>query len=201
MTIAIEDEARLKQLGYKQELFRALNSFSNFGIAFTILSEPMSVLPLMYLGLLSGGPQAMLINWPIISVLAACSAASMSEIISSYPTSGGLYYWAASLAGPKLAPFASFMTGYFNSLGLAGLATGTAYAFGQFFANVLVLSGVIEFDTMTSKVITMVAGWVALIMAGILCSMRSKVLNSMGQVSFWFNLLGLAVIVISVVAS
>ncbi|KAJ3107097.1 hypothetical protein HK100_003641, partial [Physocladia obscura] len=126
------DESRLKELGYRQELFRALNAFANFGIAFTILSEPMSVLPLIYLGLGAGGPQGMLITWssdqcfrPIISVLSAFVAASMSEIVSSYPTSGGLYYWSASLSGPMWAPYISYMTGYFNFLGLSGLCSGT----------------------------------------------------------------------------
>ncbi|KAF5945526.1 hypothetical protein HYC85_015754 [Camellia sinensis] len=40
---------------------------------------------------------------------------SMAEICSSYPTSGGLYYWSAKLAGPKWAPFASWITGWFDA--------------------------------------------------------------------------------------
>ncbi|KAJ3312970.1 hypothetical protein HDU76_002749, partial [Blyttiomyces sp. JEL0837] len=90
--MTVNDEQRLNQLGYRQELFRALNAFANFGIAFTILSEPMSVLPLLGSGLLGGGPMGMLITWPVISFFSMLVAASMSEIVSSYPTSGGLYY-------------------------------------------------------------------------------------------------------------
>ncbi|KAJ3139373.1 hypothetical protein HK100_011778 [Physocladia obscura] len=125
----------------------------------------MSVLPLIYLGLGAGGPQGMLITWPIISILSAFVAASMSEIVSSYPTSGGLYYWSASLSGPKWAPYISYMTGYFNFLGLSGLCSGTAFAFGQFFVNCFTAqeNPLFESGTMISKGITVVAGIVGLV--------------------------------------
>uniref|UniRef100_A0A0D3DA65 Amino acid permease/ SLC12A domain-containing protein n=1 Tax=Brassica oleracea var. oleracea TaxID=109376 RepID=A0A0D3DA65_BRAOL len=41
-----------------------------------------------------------------------CVGLSMAEICSSYPTSGGLYYWSAMLAGPRWAPLASWLTGW-----------------------------------------------------------------------------------------
>jgi amino acid transporter len=68
-----------------------------------------------------------MITWPLISFFSLLTALSMSEIVSAYPTSGGLYYWSASLAGPKYAPFASFVTGYFNFFGLTGLISGTFF--------------------------------------------------------------------------
>ncbi|KAJ3100012.1 hypothetical protein HDU97_002619 [Phlyctochytrium planicorne] len=203
-----DDVKRLKQLGYKQELARGLYVFSNFGITFTILSEPLSVLPLMYLGLLAGGPQGMLVTWPIITVLTLFPASSMSEIISSYPTSGGLYYWAASLAGPKWAPFASYMTGYFNSLGLVGLCSGSAYAFGQFFTNILSLAGVESMDTaivgesaFAPKIVTLVAAWASLALGAGLAVMPSRKLDWIGKASFWFNVAGLFGIVIGCFAT
>ncbi|KAI8608884.1 amino acid/polyamine transporter I [Chytriomyces sp. MP71] len=194
------DEERLEELGYKQELFRALNAFSNFGIAFTILSEPMSVLPLIYLGLGAGGPQGMLVTWPIVSVLSACVAASMAEIVSSYPTSGGLYYWSANLAGPTWAPFASYMTGYFNFLGLSGLCSGTAYAFGQFFVNCFLIQNdaVVVPGSWAAKLITLFAAIISLVISGYLASFGSRVVSVMGKACFWFNSVGLLVIVLSV---
>ncbi|KAJ3024554.1 UNVERIFIED_CONTAM: hypothetical protein HDU68_008017 [Siphonaria sp. JEL0065] len=195
-----DDEGRLKQLGYKQELYRALDAFANFGVAFTILSEPMSVLPLIYMGLGAGGPQGMLVTWPIISILSACVAASMSEIVSSYPTSGGLYYWSASLAGPKWAPFASYMTGYFNFLGLAGLCSGTAFAFGQFFVNCFLAqeNPIFEVGSWPAKLVTLFAAFVGLAFSGYLASFGSRAINVMGKACFWLNAVGLAVIVLGV---
>ncbi|KAI9340485.1 amino acid permease-domain-containing protein [Obelidium mucronatum] len=200
MGIDSDDEGRLQQLGYKQELFRALDAFANFGVAFTILSEPMSVLPLLYLGLGAGGPRGMLITWPIISAFSAFVAASMSEIVSSYPTSGGLYYWSASLAGPVWAPYASYMTGYFNFLGLTGLTSGTAYAFGQFFVNCFIAQENPAFETGSwpAKLITLFAGIGGLIIAGFLASFGSQAVNVLGKACFWLNSVGLSVIVLSV---
>ena len=38
----------------------------------------------------------------------------MAELASSMPTSGGLYYAAAVLAGPKYGPLAAWITGWSN---------------------------------------------------------------------------------------
>ncbi|KAJ3192332.1 hypothetical protein HK101_006727 [Irineochytrium annulatum] len=161
----------------------------------------MSVLPLLYQGLIGGGPQGMLVTWPVISLLSAFVAASMSEIVSSYPTSGGLYYWSASLAGPKWAPFASYMTGYFNSVGLAGLASGTAYAFGQFLANIFILCNVFQAGTWASKLVTLFGGFLAMYMGGSCALVGSKGIDMLGKFCFWLNAIGLAVICISCVAA
>lgn len=52
-------------------------------------------------------------GWFITGVFTIFVGLSMGEICSSYPTSGGLYYWSAKLAGPKWAPFASWLTGWY----------------------------------------------------------------------------------------
>jgi amino acid transporter len=40
----------------------------------------------------------MTIGWPIVGILVILVGLSMAEVCSSYPTAGGLYYWAAKLA-------------------------------------------------------------------------------------------------------
>ena len=42
----------------------------------------------------------------------------MSELVSAFPTSGGIYWWAAKLGGPK----AGFYTGWLNLIGLIAIA-------------------------------------------------------------------------------
>jgi hypothetical protein len=46
------------------------------------------------------------------------------EICSAHPTSGGPYFWAAMIAKPQSAPFASWITGWFNLLGQVAITTG-----------------------------------------------------------------------------
>nr|CAB3475406.1 unnamed protein product [Digitaria exilis] len=101
------DRARLHQLGYKQELKRALSVVSNFALSFSIISVMMGVTITYNTGLRYGGPVSMTLGWFVVTLFNGCVALSMAEICSAYPTSGGLYYWSAKLAGKDWAPLAS----------------------------------------------------------------------------------------------
>ncbi|WZZ73725.1 hypothetical protein YC2023_085095 [Brassica napus] len=94
-------QARLKELGYKQELKRDLSS----GLL------RFRHLLLHHLGA-NGYSCSLVYGWFVAGVFAMCVGLSMAEICSSYPTSGGLYYWIAMLAGPRWAPLASWLTGW-----------------------------------------------------------------------------------------
>ena len=60
--------------------------------------------------------------------LSSVVAIAMAEICSAYPTSGGLYYWAARLGGNHRV-FASWVTGWFNLLGQVAITAGVGSAF------------------------------------------------------------------------
>ncbi|KAF8781226.1 hypothetical protein HU200_000696 [Digitaria exilis] len=109
--MADPDRARLRQLGYKQELKRGLSVLSNFALSFSLISVMMGVTITYNTGLRYGGPVSMTLGWLVVSVFNGCVALSMAEICSAYPTSGGLYYWSAKLAGKEWAPLASWVTG------------------------------------------------------------------------------------------
>ena len=52
----------------------------------------------------------------------------MSELVSKYPTAGGIYWWAAKLGGPVWGWF----TGWFNLVGLVGVVASVDYACATF---------------------------------------------------------------------
>jgi amino acid transporter len=53
-----------------------------------------------------------------------CIACSVAELVSAYPTCGGLYYTVSRLAPPKWVPSISWITGWINLLGqVAGIAS------------------------------------------------------------------------------
>jgi amino acid transporter len=64
-------------------------------------------------GLRYGGPASMTLGWLVVALFNGCVALSMAEICSAYPTTGGLYYWSAKLAGKDWAPLASWVTGWY----------------------------------------------------------------------------------------
>ena len=55
----------------------------------------------------------------------------MAELASSMPTSGGLYYAAAVLAGPRYGPLAAWITGWSNWLVQVTGAPSVDYGCGR----------------------------------------------------------------------
>ena len=71
-------------------------------------------------GMQVGGPAASAYGWPLVGILVTFVSLAMAEICSSFPTAGGLYYWAAKVA-PKNGPAWAWFTGWFNLLGQLGI--------------------------------------------------------------------------------
>ncbi|KAI0897572.1 amino acid transporter [Annulohypoxylon nitens] len=109
-----EDEAALAALGYKQEFKREFSAWTTFAVSFAVMGLLPSIATTMWYGLGYAGPAANTWGWLLSVVFILCVAASMAELASSMPTSGGLYYAAAVLAGPKYGPFAAWITGWSN---------------------------------------------------------------------------------------
>ena len=134
----LTDEEKLHQMGYAQELSRRFSRFNNFAISFTIISILSGCLTLYYFGLEHGGPPTMLWGWLLVGAIVILVGLSMAEICSSFPTAGGLYYWAAKLAPGNSAPVWSWFTGWFNLLGqvavTAGISFGCAFSIWAFLA-------------------------------------------------------------------
>ncbi|BAD88022.1 putative GABA-specific permease [Oryza sativa Japonica Group] len=195
------DQARLHQLGYRQELKRGLSyvlllpffyhtslrsfftklSFlvSNFAFSFSIISVLTGVTTTYGTGLRYGGPVSMTLGWLVVSAFNGCVALSMAEICSAYPTSGGLYYWSAKLAGKEWAPLASWVTGWFNIVGqllqvIILLATGGANGGGY----------------MASKYVVLAIYSVILILHGLINSLPIHWLSWFGQLGAFWNVAG-----------
>src|SRR5450755_3759555 len=131
------DEQRLAELGYKQERKRGWSSFSNFAISFSIISVLAGCFTSFGQAFNNGGPVAISIGWPVISLLILCVAFSMSELASAFPTAGGIYYWASQLGGAGWGWF----TGWFNLIGLIAVVASVDFAAASFLQYLLSLYG------------------------------------------------------------
>jgi amino acid transporter len=123
-----EDERRLAELGYKQELDRSWSGFSNFAISFSIISILAGCFTTFGVGWNNGGPAAIAWGWPVISLFILAIGLCMSELVSAYPTSGGIYWWASKLGGVK----AGYYTGWLNLIGLLAIDASVAYGCATF---------------------------------------------------------------------
>ncbi len=123
-----EDERQLAEMGYKQELNRGWSAFTNFAISFTIISVLAGCFTAFPFAWQNGGPIAVSIGWPVLCFFVLMVGFSMAELTSRYPTAGGPYWWANELGGPGW----SWMTGWFNIVGLIGIVASVAYGAALF---------------------------------------------------------------------
>ena len=191
------DEERLAALGYKQELNRGWSAFSNFAISLTIICILSGCFTTYSQAWNNGGPIAISVAWPLISILVLLVGLSMAELASKFPTAGGIYYWAYSLGGVRWAWF----TGWFNLIGLVAVTAAVDYGCASFLNSVLAIYNVnfiINFTTADpSTILHNVFILFVLILAvhALINIFSSHLVSLLNRVSAWWMLGGVLVIV------
>ena len=185
------DEQRLHELGYAQELRRNMSGFTNFAVSFTIISILSGCLTLYGYGMNTGGPAVIVWGWPVVGVMTLFVGLAMAEVCSSFPTAGGLYYWSAKLA-PRNGAAWSWFTGWFNFLGQVAVTAGIDFG-AAFFLNAL-LDVQWGFDTRPWHTIVLFAA--ILVLHGLLNSFGVTIVSILNNVSVWWHIIGVLVIVL-----
>jgi amino acid permease (GABA permease) len=184
------DTHRLHQLGYAQELARHMSGFSNFAVSFTIISILSGCLTLYGFGLNTGGPAVIVWGWPFVGLMTLFVGLAMAEVCSSFPTAGGLYYWSAKLAKKNAAAW-SWFTGWFNFLGQVAVTAGIDFG-AAFFLNAF-LDLQFGFDTRPWHTILLFG--LILLLHGALNQFGVRIVALLNDVSVWWHVIGVAVIV------
>jgi amino acid permease (GABA permease) len=186
-----DDTARLAELGYKQELHRGMSGFSNFAVSFSIISILAGCITSYGIAMNSGGPIAISIGWPLVGLFVLCVALAMGEICSVYPTAGGLYFWAGRLAR-KNKPVWAWYVGWFNFLGEVAVTAGIDYGAAltwTAFAN-------LAWDVEVTPVRTFLVFAIILVTHGLLNTFGVNLVKLLSNISAWWHLVGVAVIVV-----
>ncbi len=185
-----QDQRRLHELGYAQELRRRWSGFSNFAVSFTIISILSGCLTLYGYGMATGGPVAMIWGWLIVGVLVIVVGLGMAEVCSSFPTAGGLYYWAAKLS-PQHGPAWSWFTGWFNLVGQVAVTAGIDFGCALFLNAWLEI--VFGFAATPAHTMLLLAG--ILFAHGLMNAYGARLVRLLCNVSVWWHILGVLVIV------
>jgi amino acid transporter len=185
------DEQLLAKLGYKQELSRSWSGFSNFAISFSIISILAGCFTTFYQGWNNGGPVAISWGWPLISAFILIIGFTMSELVSAYPTSGGIYWWAAKMGGPA----AGFFTGWLNLIGLLAVTASVAYGAATFLDLTIstISSSWADGYSLTRVFILFV---VILVLAAVMNIFRSHLLAVVNNISVWWHVAGAAIVIL-----
>src|SRR5690348_6588968 len=187
---ASEDEQRLHELGYAQELMRRMSGFSNFAVSFTIISILSGCLTLYGYGMNTGGPAIIVWGWPIVGLFTLTVGLAMAEVCSSFPTAGGLYYWSAKLAR-KNGPAWSWFTGWFNFLGQVAVTAGIDFGCAFFINAFLNLT----WGVSTAHWVTILILVVVLFVHGLMNQFGIKLVALLNDVSVWWHVIGVLIIV------
>jgi amino acid transporter len=200
-----QDEQRLAELGYKQELKRGWSGFSNFAISFSIISVLAGCFTTYGQALKNGGPVAISIAWPLISVMILMVAWSMAELASAMPTAGGIYYWASKLGGAGWGWF----TGWFNLIGLVAVVASVDYVCATFLMNLLGLYNlhfIFNFPKAAGLTGSATVHYTAhvnfalfgalLLLHGLINVFSSHLVSIFNGISVWWHVIGVAAIVV-----
>lgn len=185
------DESRLRELGYAQELRRHMSGFSNFAVSFTIISILSGCLTLYGYGMNTGGPALITWGWPVVGLMTLLVGLAMAEVCSSFPTAGGLYYWAAKLAPQRSSAAWSWFTGWFNFLGQVAVTAGIDFG-AAFFLNAL-LDLQFGFDARPWHTILLFG--LILLLHALLNTFGVDLVAKLSNVSVWWHIIGVLVIV------
>jgi amino acid transporter len=185
------DEKRLAELGYKQDLHRSWSGFSNFAISFSIISILAGCFTNFGAGFNNGGPISISWTWPILGVFILIIGFTMSELVSAYPTSGGIYWWASKLGGAK----AGFFTGWLNLIGLVAVTAGVSYGCATFIdLTISTYSKSYGADYSLTRVFIIFL--LVLVLVSVLNIFSSHLMAVMNNVSVWWHVVGASAIVL-----
>ncbi|HEY0692112.1 MAG TPA: amino acid permease [Kribbella sp.] len=185
-----DDELRLHQLGYAQELSRTMSGFSNFAVSFTIISILSGCLTLYGFGMNTGGPVMIVWGWPFVGLMTLFVGLAMAEVCSSFPTAGGLYYWSAKLAPSNGAAW-SWFTGWFNFLGQVAVTAGIDFG-AAFFLNAFLD---LQFGFSATPGHTILLFGLILLVHALLNSLGVSLVARLNDISVWWHIVGVLFIV------
>jgi amino acid permease (GABA permease) len=185
------DELLLAQLGYRQELRRKLSGFSNFAVSFSIISILAGAITSYGIAMTAGGPLAIVLGWLFVGGMVTMVALAMAEVCSAYPTAGALYWWASALAKRNKAAWAWFV-GWFNFLG--EVAVTAAIDFGAAITTTAFLS--LTTGLTVNRWSVFVVFLVIIGAHGLLNTFGVSLVRLLSDVSAWWHLAGVAVIVL-----
>ena len=101
---AQRDAARLRELGYTQELKRGLRTFENVAMGFAAISPVVALYGVVAVGLVLAGPAWV---WALpIALAGQCLVLVLySELASEFPVANATYQWSRRLLGPAYGWF------------------------------------------------------------------------------------------------
>ncbi|KAG0646426.1 Choline transport [Hyphodiscus hymeniophilus] len=103
--------------GHRDQLDRQYGILSICGMALTVDNAWVAIGTSLNVAIFNGGPPGVLYEFLVACFYYCFIGASLAELVSSLPSSGGVYHWASLTPGPKYGRALGFFTGFINFFG------------------------------------------------------------------------------------
>ncbi|KAI0156447.1 putative GABA permease [Xylariaceae sp. FL1272] len=134
------DEASLARLGKKQVLKRNFGFMTILGFSCTVLITWEGSLTTFLVGLQNGGPAGIVYSYLVVWAGTLSVFATLSELVSMAPTSGGQYHWVSMLAPASSRKFFGYLTGWLTITGWQALVASGGFVTGTLIQGLIVLT-------------------------------------------------------------
>lgn len=132
-----QDARDMYKLGVRQETKRRFGLVTILAFTTTMMCTWESAIPFFTTAFVNGAGVSMIYGYLFAFVGSLATCASMAEMASMYPISGGQYHWVALLAPRRSAKYLSWLTGWTSALGWQA-ATSTGSYLGGFMIQSLI---------------------------------------------------------------
>ncbi|KKA23478.1 Amino-acid permease [Rasamsonia emersonii CBS 393.64] len=185
-TIQDDDERLLARIGYKQELRREFSKWSTVSYAISILGVLGSVPATFASPLAAGGPATAVWCWFIGSCMAMCIGSSVAELVSAYPTAGGMYFVTKHVVPEDQVAIFAWVQGWCNLLGQTAGVSSVAYTVSQMLLACVSMNSTFkdgQYSYSPTALETVLVSIGLLCVMGVICSLTTK---SLHRIVLWF---------------
>ncbi|CAG8958572.1 hypothetical protein HYFRA_00009889 [Hymenoscyphus fraxineus] len=190
-----EDERLLNRIGYNQDMSRHFNQWSILSYAVSVLGVLGSQPATFGVPLSLGGPAGAVWAWLIGSIMASFTSASVAELVSAYPTAGGMYFVTKSVVPPEHAALWAWIIGWLNLLGQAAGVASVWYTVAQMVLATITMNsgfdettGVYAYSPTPSQIVLLTITFLTL--SGLICSLTTKKLHQIETFFGPINVIG-----------
>ncbi|KAH2040095.1 hypothetical protein KXW85_008568 [Aspergillus fumigatus] len=136
----VADQRDMSALGRVQVLRRNFRFISILGFGCTLISTWEVILTLLSSALTDGGTAGLIWGFLIVTAGFVLVFASIGEMASMAPTSGGQYHWVSEFAPRRAQKFLSYITGWLSATGWQCAIVSIAFLAGTIIQGLVVLN-------------------------------------------------------------
>ncbi|TVY18172.1 Choline transport protein [Lachnellula arida] len=134
------DDEEMAYYGKRQQLKRNFGFLSIAGFVCSLLSTWEGIFAVFLLGFQNGGPAGLIYGYIFCFIGTLMVVASLAEMASMMPLSGGQYHWVSILAPASSAKFLSYITGWLTVIGWQAGQASVAFLSATMIQGMIVLN-------------------------------------------------------------